>query len=821
MIQKTSYGVRAVPILALIITSAAFPCIVHAQAPDPDPIEQAISRATEPSQIEEALNQCLAGIQSDPQEADYYQLQAQALRALDRISEIPAALDSAIALLPRNETLVLQRAIALKQLKRFDEMIRDCERLANLGDGLGFQLQAQVAEANGERLKTVFFYTRMIETYPESAELPNWKFERASALVSINVLDWASGDLQASIAAEDGPLKQLLLGELFARAEQWEKAEAALATFKSMTDQHHVGDVRRLNVLMDMDEFDKVAFLLGEYEQKYKETDKLPYVAEIRQAFDERMKLQEQIKRDALKHHRPSGAETYEELAAEQARLKELVGSSDTSILAELKQLTLRRAHHALYNNQPGYVQSMLQILMDNEANFAQADVKLTSAEQAQQTTLLAWTEMKAKEYSAAEASIKEAIAADSQNADAHRVAASIYYMTDQYEPALAAANQAVQLDPMNSINVGYRGLIHTDMGNLRSALQDINEANRLDPNNDWVTQLLYRVCNEVGVPEAAIMYQGQLLVGDYTESLLERCELFLDGGLAQFAILDAIEYSNSVENADPELVNDIIARGASMWFEQTMQFDNGGPSTEQFINACEQAEAASPQNSLYPFLHSKALRYQGEDELAIKAAQQTVALGGAIPIVLHHLASLQLQVGDFEAAQLTNQNLQAIKAEDEEAKSLQEDMAMILTLADDLRKALEQANFKTETGTAIGTMLAGPETTGRVFDSSFASRLDGAYVELREQLKTVKSAGEDRQLRLEWVRAADLKSQDPTVFGFDDQLAEKAGHIQSDRGVFFTAKFWTPGTVSGPSFAYFVRTDSGWHLLPKPWLAN
>ena len=120
-----------------------------------------------------------------------------------------------------------------------------------------------------------------------------------------------------------------------------------------------------------------------------------------------------------------------------------------------------------------------------------------------------------------------------------------------------------------------------------------------------------------------------------------------------------------------------------------------------------------------------------------------------------------------------------------------------------------------------IGKMLAGPEATGETFDARFAGRLKEVYAGLREQLATVKPIGDDRQLQLSWTRTSDLKGQDPTVFGFDEQLAELAGRISSGDGVWFTAKFRTPGTVSGPSFGYFIRTDRGWQLLPKPWLAN
>ncbi len=821
MTQLPSFGTLAAVSFVFLTVAAPLPCVVQAETVEPEKIEKSLEQATQADQFEAALTQCLAGIEADSEQAEYYRLQAQALRALGRIDEIPEAIGSAIEMHPRNVDLLLQRAIAWKQLDRIDEMKQDCERLTRLGNGLGFQLQAQAAKANGERLKTIFFYTRLLETFPGASEAAEWKLERATALVALNVLDWASSDLRASIEVSDGPLKQLLMGELHARAKRWEMAEASLANFKSMNNEHYVGEVRRLNVLMDMAEFKKVAIFLEEYEQKYQGTDQLVHVAEIRSAFDKRMSLKAEMEQAALENHRPSGSETYEELAAEQDRLKELIASSDPSLALELKELTLRRGQHAMYQNEPDYVGSMLDILSSNQARFSRAGVMFTSTETAQRDTLLAWSQLKSNEYGEAEATIKKAIASDDQLGDAHRVAASIYYLTNQFEPALVAANQAVQIDPMNSINVGYRGLIQCDIGNFREALADINEANRLAPDNDWVTQLLQRVSEKIGVVEAAILYQGQSLTGDYTDHLLERCELFLAGGLAQFALLDAMEYAKSVEEADTAAVNGIIARAASLWYEQTLQFDNGGPTTEQFVNACRQAQASSPENTLFAFLLSEALRYQGEDGLAIDAAERTVELGGVFPIVLHQLASLYLHVGAFESARAANERLQAIDAQDEQSKSLQKDMASIMMLAEDLKTTLENADFQTETGTAVGKMLAGPEATRRVFDERFATRLDGVYRDLRKQIATVEPAGAERRLQLGWVRSSDLLSQDPTTFDFDEQLASLAGRLRSDQAIFFNAKFFTPGTVSGPTFGYFLRTDQGWRLLPKPWLAE
>ena len=250
---------------------------------------ESIAGTIEKGDFAAAVSACEAALQAKPNDVELTRLHAQALRGMNRVAAIPAALSPAIEAHPRASSLILQRAIAYKQLDKLREMTADCLRLNQLGEGLGFVLLAQAYESKGETLEAVRCYTRLMETYPEADDLADWQFSRSQLLTELNLLDWAMVDVQASIKASPGPLKTLLLGELLARRKQWEQAEAALKQFNTMTDQHYVGEVRRLNVLVSMDELDKVAFLLQQYEQKYQGTDKLKHVADIRTALSRRL----------------------------------------------------------------------------------------------------------------------------------------------------------------------------------------------------------------------------------------------------------------------------------------------------------------------------------------------------------------------------------------------------------------------------------------------------------------------------------------------------------------------------------------------------
>ena len=796
-------------LLAFVLAFFVLSPMVHGQQmPDIDAIQEAMDA----SEYNAALQMCVAGIKAQPDQVEMYRLQAQALRGLDRIEEIPAALADIISRHPRNADLFLRRALAFKSLGQLDQMIGDCTRLIQLGEGLGFVLAAQWFEAKGDKLQGIRCYTRLMEIYPDSDEMANWQFARAQLFAALNVFDWAFADVNASIEAKPEPLKLLLLGEIQARCENWDKAEEALQSFNTMTDQHYVGEVRRLNVLMDMNQIDKVEFLLGEYDKKYENTDKFKEVDEIRKALAARLALNEQIKQAANRQNSPNGFETAEEITAGQERMKQLSKATDSEQRQELKLLLIRHAQLGMYQSNAEYAGVMMKTLNNLKAKFT-----LTAQDQARETTVQAWLQMQADEYEQAESTALKAIKLDPGYADAYRVAASILFMTDQNQPALKAANKAVELDSMNAVNLGYRGLIHTTLGNVQEAAADLTQANRLDPGNDWIAGLLANFTNSIGNTDFAVTYLCRPLKGEYTARLLDRCELFLDAQLPQLAFPDAAEYAQAAGDTNADQVASIKARAAFIWYDQTLHFETGGPNIGEVVDACVEAEALLPEASMFPYFRSQMLRRNGDDSVAIVAANKAVGLGANNAELFHHLASLQLKVGDIAGAMKTSQNIQSLQYEDAASVGTQQELVTMVALAADLERRLQEIKFQSQAGVAMAQLLATSEDLFQLFEAEHAKKLDAFYDSIRPQAKDASVPDTHTQLRLECIRSSDVISQDPTILGFDSSLADIAGRLNGDH-FWFTARYSVPGEISSQSFAYFVKLRDGWKIVPRPW---
>lgn len=797
------------PSLVFVLAFSVLSPVVHAQQ---TPDISAIQEAMDASEYNAALQMCVSGIKAQPDQVELYRLQAQALRNLDRVDEIPAALADIISRHPRNADLFLSRALAFKSLGQLDRMIGDCTRLIQLGEGLGFVLAAQWFEAKGDKLQGIRCYTRLMEIYPDSDEMANWQFARAQLFAALNVFDWAFADVNASIEAKPEPLKLLLLGEIQARCENWDKAEEALQSFNTMTDQHYVGEVRRLNVLMDMNQIDKVEFLLGEYDKKYENTDRFKEVNEIRKALAARLALNEQIKQAAMRQNSPNGFETAEEMTAGQERMKQLSKATDPGQRQELKLLLIRHAQLGMYHTNVGYADVMMKTLKNLKSKFT-----LTAQDQARETTVQAWLQMQANEYQQAEASALKAIKLDPGYADAYRVSASILFMQDQNQSALKAANNAVELDSLNAVNFGYRGLINTNLGNIQEAAADLAQANRLAPDNSWIAGLLAKFTNAIGNTDFAVTYLCRPLKGDYTAKLLDRCELFLEAQLPQLAFPDAAEYAQAAGDTNAEQVASVKARAAFMWYDQTLHFETGGPNIGEVVDACLEAEALLPEASMFPYFRSQMLRRNGDDSVAIVAANKALGLGANNAELFHHLASLQLKVGDIAGAMKTSQTIQSLQYEDAASVATQKELVTMVKLAAGLERRLQELEFQSQTGAAIGQLLATSEDLSQLFETEHAKKLDAFYDSIRSRTEDASVPKENTQLRLECIRSSDVASQDPTIFGFDSSLADIAGLMNGDH-YWFTVRYSVPGEMKSQSFAYFVKLKNGWKSFPRPW---
>jgi len=184
---------------------------------------------------------------------------------------------------------------------------------------------------------------------------------------------------------------------------------------------------------------------------------------------------------------------------------------------------------------------------------------------------------------------------------------------------------------------------------------------------------------------------------------------------------------------------------------------------------------------------------------------------------LLYQLANLELVEGDLEAAKAALETMKSANYQDDQSIILRNEMQAIVAQAEDLSATLERIKFRTETGKALGQLLATPKDTARVFENTHAKKVDEFYTRMRPQAANVSPPDQDTILRLSCISTHDLQTQDNTLANFDEQLAAMAPRLQEEH-FWFTVKYTPRHNILGKKLAYFVKLDDGWKVFPEPW---
>ena len=100
-------------LLTASMLSVSLYCSVASAMPQSASTES-IAGTIEKGDFAAAVSACEAALQAKPNDVELTRLHAQALRGMNRVAAIPAALSPAIEAHPRASSLILQRAIAYK-----------------------------------------------------------------------------------------------------------------------------------------------------------------------------------------------------------------------------------------------------------------------------------------------------------------------------------------------------------------------------------------------------------------------------------------------------------------------------------------------------------------------------------------------------------------------------------------------------------------------------------------------------------------------------------------------------------------------------------
>ncbi len=759
---------------------------------------------------EELCRKELAEKQGDPQ---LTLLLVEALIGQEKLQSVPGVLSPAIEAHPRNTELLLKRATAYSSLGQTGPLLNDCQQLKKLGDGRGIVLAVQEFEKEGVTQSGLWSYCRLLDVFPEADDRADWQFARAKHFTSLNMFDWAEYDIKASLKAEWQPLKALLLGEILARQQRFDEAETVLQQVFERVDEseHFIAEQRRLRVVLDMDELDKVAFLLQKYDEKYEGTNEFAGADDIRERFQSRLKIIEQQKEAAKKQNRPSGFESADESTAEREQMKQLRGSNKPEDVAEVKRLMLRHAQFGMESEEPEYAKVMLKLLEDGKEKF-----QLSESEQARRATVYAWLLIQEGEYIDALANADAATRLDPTFGDAWRMKGLANYMLDDNNQAVADVSKAIELDPLNATAHGLRGLISTDLKNYDNAAQDLRRAEELSPTNRWLAGVRAHFFREVDLGTPLLLNSCQANPGN----TLERCELLLELGFCDLVCMDIMEYSQAADESEAPQMAPIWARAAYQWYTETIQYDAGGPSAEQVAKACSVAHQHHPDDPNFPSMIADVLQFQGMYPEAIEWAEKALAKSSESAELLHQLGNLYLLEGKLAEAQDASEKMQQARYQDDVSVGLRNELETIVELAADLTTTLDELKFRTDTSNALVHLLATPDDTAETFSPDFAKKLDVVYADMKPHVGKAPSPDAGTLLQLSAISTTDLATQEKTLFSFDEELAAivpqfAGGHF------WFTAKYRASGELSGKTYCYFVKLEDGWKIFPKPWLAD
>ena len=189
------------------------------------------------------------------------------------------------------------------------------------------------------------------------------------------------------------------------------------------------------------------------------------------------------------------------------------------------------------------------------------------------------------------EISIRKALDADPQFADAQTALAAVLGSQGKLEPAAAAALQAVKLSPDSLRAHDVLGFVLMFQGNLAEAEKELREALRLDPDDAETLSRLGECCHEQGKPDAALAFWNAAKRLDPTDATL--CA-HLGKAYAEKRQRDkALHELKEAERLDPDGVNaeQIVWQGYAALHETPLALEH----VEKFVKLARQ-EGMAPQ---------------------------------------------------------------------------------------------------------------------------------------------------------------------------------------------------------------------------------
>jgi tetratricopeptide (TPR) repeat protein len=145
------------------------------------------------------------------------------------------------------------------------------------------------------------------------------------------------------------------------------------------------------------------------------------------------------------------------------------------------------------------------------------------------------------QDYQGALSAYTEAINLNSNDFRAYINRGNTHRALQDNQAAIADYNQAIKINPNYAITYNNRGAAHNDLGDKQAALADYNEAIRLNPHYAWAYSGRGNVRNDLGDKQAALADYNQAIKIDpnHAWSYNGRGNVYYDLGNKQAALAD------------------------------------------------------------------------------------------------------------------------------------------------------------------------------------------------------------------------------------------------------------------------------------------
>jgi tetratricopeptide (TPR) repeat protein len=274
-------------------------------------------------------------------------------------------------------------------------------------------------------------------------------------------------------------------------------------------------------------------------------------------------------------------------------------------------------------------------------------------------------------EYDAALRDCDRAVALDSNDADAYRSRASVYFFgTQDYDRAIADLDQAIRLEPDSGRKFLFRGMAYARKGDYDRAIEDLGRALQLIPNLGMATSQLAdakeakaRLAGGQKLGDPKAWCQGKALPqeGFPQDMVISGCTALIESGKEKPSDLaedyfnragayhDERDYDHAIP--DYEQATELNPKNAEAYFGLGSIYYLKGDYARAISNLDRAVELKTPREGLYLTYRGYAYHARGQFDLAVADYSRVIELHSDDANAFLHRSIAYNAIGNYDRA--------------------------------------------------------------------------------------------------------------------------------------------------------------------------